>query len=206
MDRPMCCPVVKGACAYAGVIFFPFFVSFPIFFSRLDSVGHVRLAHETHPLFAQFCSTNDSVGWSPVDHRLFVPRQRPQQQHSVLLQHFLSSKYENVSTSSVTSVVALNATAASALILGSTSAHLKVYVAATVSQKMSTVWAFTKLHRRFRLRDNPGQERRADSVAGMARSTVCTPTTVPWLSSDICTRHPNNILHLILFFQCDVGT
>ena len=49
-------------------------------------------------------------------------------------------------------------------------------------QKMSPIWAyFTKLHRRFRPRDEPGQERHAAYVAGTAKSVVCTPTTVPRL-------------------------
>ena len=57
---------------------------------------HVR--NNQHPLFTQFCPTNDSVGWLPVDH-LLVLLQRPQQQQQqqqqqqhVLLQHLLSSK------------------------------------------------------------------------------------------------------------------
>ena len=99
MDRPMCSLVVKGVYAYAGVIFVSLIVtsSLPLFFSRRDSVGQLLSAHETHPLFAQFCYINDSVGWFPVDHRLLVPRQHPQQQQPALLQytllqHFHSSK------------------------------------------------------------------------------------------------------------------
>ena len=69
--------------------------------------------------------------------------------------------------------------AAAVLIPGSTSAHMKVNVAATFGQKISPVWAyFTKLHRRFRPRDESGQERHAACVAETARSVVCTPTTV----------------------------
>ena len=67
-----------------------FFVVFP----RLDSVGQLLSAHETHnqyPLLTQFGSTNDSVGWLPADHHLLVLLQRPQQhqqkQQHVLLQH-----------------------------------------------------------------------------------------------------------------------
>ena len=44
--RPMCCPVLKGACAYADVIFLrPVVFSF---FFRLDSVGQLFSAHKTH--------------------------------------------------------------------------------------------------------------------------------------------------------------
>ena len=62
--------------------FFTLGVDFSLFFSRLDSVGQLLSAHETHkqyPLLTQFCSTNDLVGWLPVDHHLFVLLQRPQQ-------------------------------------------------------------------------------------------------------------------------------
>ena len=59
IGRPMCCPVLKGACAYADVIFNVnswFFVS----------VGQLLSAHERHnnhyPLLTQSCFTNDSVG------------------------------------------------------------------------------------------------------------------------------------------------
>ena len=39
---------------------------------------------------------------------------------------------------------------------------------------MSPEWAyFTKLHRRFRPRDEPGQERRAACVTETAKSDVC---------------------------------
>jgi len=48
----MCCPVLKGACEYADVIFLDvncwFFVVFRCFFSRLDFVGQLLSAHETH--------------------------------------------------------------------------------------------------------------------------------------------------------------
>ena len=87
-----------------------------------------------------------------------------------LLQHPLSSK-DNASTSGDIFTAASHATAASAaLIPGSTSTHIKVNVAATFGQKMSSVWAyFTKLHRRFRPRDEPGQERHAACVDETAR-------------------------------------
>ena len=46
---------------------------------------------------------------------------------------------------------------------------MKVNVAATFGQRMSPVWAyFTKLRRRFRPRDEPGQERHAACVAETA--------------------------------------
>ena len=107
-------------------------------------------------------------------------------QHPVLLQHTLLqhplSFNDNASTSSDILVAASHATVAAVLIPGSTSAHMKVNVAATFSQKMSPIWAyFTKLHRRFRPRDEPGQERHAAGVAETARSVVGIPTTAPRL-------------------------
>ena len=110
-----------------------------------------------------------------MDHHLLVLLQRPQQQqqqhqqhvllqHLVLLQytllpHPLSSK-DSASTSSDILAAGSHATAAAAIIPGSASTHMEVNVAATFGQKMSPVWAyFTKLHRRFRPRDEPGQKR-----------------------------------------------
>ena len=161
----------------------------------------------TYPLLTQSCSTNDSVGWLPVDHHILVLLQRSQQQqqqqqhvlpqHPVLLQytllqHPLSSK-DNANTSSDILAAGSHATAAAALIPGSTSTHTKVNVAATLGQKMSSVSAyFTKLHRRFRPRDEPGQERHAACVAETARSVVCTPTTVP--------RDPTFAQGIILYY------
>ena len=82
-----------------------------------------------------------------------------------LLQHPLSSK-DNASTSSAILAAASHAPAAAVLILGSTSTHVKVNVAATSGQKMSPVWAyFTKLRWRFRPRDEIGQEGHAACVA-----------------------------------------
>ena len=96
-----------------------------------------------------------------------------------LLQHPLSSK-DNASTSSDILAAASHATAAArVLIPGSTLTHIKVNVAATFAQKMSPIWAyFTKLHRRFCPRDEPGQERHAACVAETAINIACTPTTV----------------------------
>ena len=165
-------------------------------FSRLDSVEQLFSALETHnqyPLLTQLCSTNDSVGWLPVDHHLLVLLQRPQQQHQQqvlpqhpvlpqyrLLQHPLSSK-DNASTSSDILAAASHATAAAVLIPDSTS-HMKMSVAATLGLKMSAVWIyFTKLYRRFCPRDEPEQERHAACVAETARSVVCTPATAPRL-------------------------
>ena len=92
------------------------------------------------------------------------------------------AKITPVSTCSDILAAASPAIAPAFLIPGSTSTHIKVNVAATFGQKMSSVWAyFTKLHRRFRPRDEPGQERHAACVAETARSVVCTPTTVPRL-------------------------
>ena len=58
-------------------------------------------ANEAHnnqyPLLTQSYSTNDSVGWLPVDHHLLVLLQRPQQQRQqqqhVLLQHLVLLQY-----------------------------------------------------------------------------------------------------------------
>ena len=130
-----------------------------------------------------------------MDHHLLVLLQRPQQQqqqqhvllkHPVLLQytllqHLLSSK-DNASTSSDVLAAASHDTAAAVLIPGLTWTHMKVNVAATFGQKMSPVLAyFTNLHRRFRPRDEPEQERHAACVAERARGVVCTHTTVPRL-------------------------
>ena len=53
----------------------------------------------------------------------------------------------------------------------STWTNMKVNVAATLGQKISSVWAyFTKLHRWFRRWEEPGQERHAACVAETARS------------------------------------
>ena len=88
MGRPMCCSVRKGACFS--------------FFFRLDSLGQLISAHETHNQYAlltQSYSTNDSVGWLPVKHHLLVLPQHPVLLQYTLLQHPLSSK-DNASTSS----------------------------------------------------------------------------------------------------------
>ena len=130
------------------------FSLFFVVFSRLDSVGQLLSAHETHnQCIHAFCSTNDSVGWLPVHHRLLVLvkrlQQRQQQQQHVLLQHpvLLQCKLlqhpkrgtEYASTSSDILAAAAHATAASVLIPGSTSTPMKVNVAATFGQKMSPV-------------------------------------------------------------------
>ena len=135
------------------------FVGFPLVFFRLDSVGQLLSAHETHnqyPLLAQFCSTNDSIGWLPVGHHLFVLLRRPQQQQDqqqhvllqhpvllqyVLLQHPLSSK-GNVSTSNDILAAGSHATAAAVLIPGATSTHMKVDVPAPFDRNISPVWAY----------------------------------------------------------------
>ena len=84
VGRPMCCPVLKGACmCIRSSPFLRSFVGFPLVFFRLDSVGQLLSAHETHnqyPLLTQSFSTNDSVGWVPVGHHLLVLLQHPQQQ------------------------------------------------------------------------------------------------------------------------------
>ena len=120
-----------------------------------------------------------------MGHHLLVLLQRPQQQQHkqqqrvllqhklllqfTLLQHSLSSK-DNASTRGDILAAASHATAAAVLIPGSTSTHMKVNVVATFGQKISPIWAyFTKLHRRFRRRDEPGQERHAACVDETAR-------------------------------------
>ena len=122
-----------------------------------------------------------------------LQRQQQQQQqhvplhHSVLLQYTLlryplPSKDNPSTTSSDILAAASHATAAAVIVPCSISTHMKVNVAAIFGQKMSPVSAyFTKLHRLFRPRDEPGKERHAACVAEMARSVVCTPTTVPRL-------------------------
>ena len=147
-------------------------------------VGQLLSVHETHkkyPLLAQFCSTNDSVGWLPVDHHRLVLLQHPVMLQCTLLQNPISGK-DNANTSSDIMAAASHATSAAVLIPGSTSTNIKVNVAATFGRKMSPVWAhLTKLHRRFRPRDEPRRERHAACVAETARSVVCAPTTVPRL-------------------------
>ena len=72
--RPMCCPVLKGACAYVDDVVLSPLLFFRCF-SRLDSVGQLLSAQETHnqhPLLTQSCSTYDSVRWLPVDHLLVL--------------------------------------------------------------------------------------------------------------------------------------
>ena len=80
--------------------------------------------------------------------------------HAATTPSIEARKY-NASTSSDILAAACYATAAAAVLIpGSISTHMKVNVAATFGQKMSPVWAyFTKLHRRFRPRDEPGQKR-----------------------------------------------
>ena len=156
--RPMCCPVVKGAGAYTDVILLRLIVGDSLFFPAWIPWDTCFLAHERHitstyTLLTQSCSTNDSVGWLPVDHHLLVLLQRPQQQqqqqqhvlpqHPVLLQytllqHPLSSK-DNARTRSDILAAGSHATVAAPLIPGSTSTHMEVNVAATFGQKMSSV-------------------------------------------------------------------
>ena len=135
-----------------------------------------------------------------MDHHLLMLLQRPQQQqqhvllqHPVLLQytllqHPLSSK-DNASTSSDILAAALQAVTFWRRLPRYNSSrphpwfgidtHVKVNVAATFGQKMSPVWAYSAtLHRRFRPRDEPGQERHAPCVAETARSAVCIPLSL----------------------------
>ena len=139
-----------------------------------------------------------------MDHHLLVllqcPQQQQQQQHHVLLQHPVLLQYtllqhplsskDKSSPSSDILAAASHATAAAVLISGSTSTHMKVNVAATFGKNVSPVWAYlSKLHRRFRPRDEPGQGSLAAFLAKTARGVVCTPIKVPRLCSDLCTRH-----------------
>ena len=142
MGRPMCCPVLKGACAYADVIFYVncwFFVVF----SRLDSVGQLLSAHKTH-ITSTHCSHNsappttrsDCFLWTTTSScccnarssssnssSTYMPLQHPVLLHYTLPQHPLSSK-DNASTSSDILAAASHATAAAVLIPGSTSTHM----------------------------------------------------------------------------------
>ena len=128
-----------------------------------------------------------------MGHQFLVLLQRLQQQQQqqrvllqlpvllqyTLMQYPLSSKY-NANTSSDIMAAASHATSAAVLIPGSI--HKNVNVAAIVSQKMPPVSTyFTKLHRRFCPRGEPGRERHAACVAETARSVVCTPTSTPSL-------------------------
>ena len=174
---------------------------FFVVFSRLDSVRQLLSAHDTHdrnPLLTHICSINDrSDGfmWATTS--------------SCCCNACISSGSNNNSSSTcrcntrcccntcccnalyrakITRIQAVILAAASdvvtaaVVIPGSTSTHMKVNVAVTFGQKMAPVWAyFMKLHRRCRPRDEAGQERHAACVAEMARSVVCTPTTVPRL-------------------------
>ena len=203
MGRLMCCPVLKGAYAYADV-FFNVDCCFFVIFSRLDSVGQLLSANETHNSAppttqsdgflvtttssccsnARNSSKNSSSMYVLLQHPvllLYTLLQHPVLLLYTLLQHPLSNN-DNASTSRNILAAVSHVTAAAVPIPGSASTHMKMNVAATFGQKISPVWAcFMKLHRRFRPRDEPGQERHPACVAEMARSVVCTPTTVPRL-------------------------
>ena len=64
--RPMGCPILKGACAYADVIFFRLVV-FSLFFSGLHSVGQLLSAHETRHQYSTHYSHNPSSPTSRSD-------------------------------------------------------------------------------------------------------------------------------------------
>ena len=129
---------------------------FFVVFCRRDSVGQLLSAHEAHnqySLLIQSCFTSDSAGWLPDHHLLVLLLQHRQQQQHMLMQHHLSSKYD-ASISSDILTAASNAPATAVLIPGSTSTQ--VNVAATFGQKISPIWVYsTKLHWRFRPRDDP---------------------------------------------------
>ena len=138
--------------------------------------------------------------WQQQQQQQHVSLHHPVLLQYTLMQYPLSSK-DNTSTSSDTLAAAPHATAAAVLIPRSTSTHVQVNVAATLGQKMSPVGAyFTKLHRRFRPRDQPGQERHASCVAETARSVVCTPTTVPGFDPTFA----QGIIHIILYTRGDL--
>ena len=78
--RPIRCSAPKRACTSYAEENFNVNCWFFVVFSRLDSVGQLLSAYETHnqyPLLTQFCSINDSVVWVPADHHLLVMLQRP---------------------------------------------------------------------------------------------------------------------------------
>ena len=167
---------------------------FRCFFSRLVSMGQLLSAHETHVptthailLHQRFgrmascgppppCAAATPAAAAAAAAAATRAAATPGAAAITLRQHPLSSK-DNASTSSDILAAASHATAAAVIIPDSASTHMKVNVAATCCQKMSTVCS--KLHRRFRQRDEPGQERYAACIAETARMVVCTPTTVP---------------------------
>ena len=172
-----------------------------MFFSRLDSVGQLLSAHETHVTSTHYShnsapptSRSDGFLWTTTSScccearssssnssSTYVLLQHPVLLQYTLLQHPLSSK-DNTSTSSDILAAASQAKAAAVPIPGSTSTHMKVDVAANFGLKMSPSRPTSRsCTRRSRPRDEPGQERHAACVAEMARSVVCTPITVPRL-------------------------
>ena len=171
--------------------------------ASLDSVGQLISPNDTHITSTHYYSQNSAPQTARSDGFLWTTTSscrcnaRSSSSSSTCCcntrcccnTHPLLSK-DNASTSRDNLAAASHATAAAAVLIpGSTSTHMKVNVAATFCQKMSPVWAyFTKLHRRFCPRDEPGQERHAACVAETARSVVCTPTTVRRRCSDIYTR------------------
>ena len=137
-----------------------------MFFSRLDSVGQLLSAHETHVTSTHYShnsapptSRSDGFLWTTTSScccearssssnssSTYVLLQHPVLLQYTLLQHPLSSK-DNTSTSSDILAAASQAKAAAVLIPGSTSTHMKVDVAANFGLKMSPVYTyFTKLH------------------------------------------------------------
>ena len=169
---------------------------FVVFFSRLDSVGQLLSAHETHITSAN-CSHNSAPPTIWSDGFLLTTtsscccnvRSSSSKSSSTCCRNTrcgcITRCCNTLYRANITPVQAVIfwrrlPTAAAVLIPGSTSTHTMLNVDATFGQKMSPVWAyFTNLHRRFRPRDEPGQERYAACVAETARSVVCTPTTAP---------------------------
>lgn len=169
-------------------------------------------AHETHltsqyPLRTHPIMFHQRLGWvasvPTVDDHLPVLLQHPQQQlqqhvllqqevllqHVVLLQHPLSSKHNASTSSALFGGGFRRYRSSSPHSRFDIDTHDKVDIAECFRLKMSRVWTYsTKLHRRFRPRDERGQYRHTARVAKIARRVVCTPTTVQRLESDICTR------------------
>ena len=118
MGRPMCFPVLKGACACADVIFLRYVVvGFSLVFPRLDSVGQLLSAHETHIASTHYShisapptirsdgfmwvttSSSCSTPAAAAAQQEHVPLQHPVLLQNTLLHYPLYSKY-NASTSS----------------------------------------------------------------------------------------------------------
>ena len=142
MGRPMCCPVLKGACACADVIFLRYVVvGFSLVFPRLDSVGQLLSAHETHIASTHYShisapptirsdgfmwvttSSSCSTPAAAAAQQEHVPLQHPVLLQNTLLHYPLYSKYNASTSSDIWRRLPTLTGAAAVLIPGSTSTH-----------------------------------------------------------------------------------